>query len=122
MSRATVAIWAGHLKKWILPAFGKRSLEPGSFTPGDIQTWLLTEPRANQTGNHILFSFRRVCHQAQMDGLLGSNPAGLVAVFGRNPDRPDPFTLADFALLFPEVLAVCIAIWGDFKHYAALLK
>ncbi len=120
-SRSTARMRAGHLANWILKDFGSRRLEPGFVTAAEIQQWLVGLKLANQTRNHVLFTWRIVLHQAQMGDRLLSNPAELVPMFGRNPDSPDPFTLPDFALMFPPSMSKCLRIWGDLKHLAAFM-
>jgi len=98
-----------HLEQYILPAFGRRPL--GSLTRPAIETWLLGLPLANQTRNHILYTFRIVLREAVDAGLLAASPLARVEPLGRNTRARDVFTAAELRALFPR--GPLAAVWGS---------
>ena len=66
-----------------------------------IERWLLGLDLANQTKNHMLYTFRIVLREAAADGLIAESPLATTEPFARNPRRRDILTLPGAAQAFP---------------------
>ncbi|MFZ7131968.1 MAG: tyrosine-type recombinase/integrase [Eubacteriales bacterium] len=109
-----------HLTKYILPAFGKRYLR--TITKNEVRNWLITLKIANQTKNHILFSFRIILREAEDEGLVKHNPIEKLQPFGlKSKKERDIFSLNDLKLLFPPLIEDLERIWGNVKNAALFL-
>jgi integrase len=109
-----------HLTKYIIPAFGKRYLR--TITKNKVRNWLVTLSVANQTKNHILFSFRIILREAEDEGLLQFNPIEKLQPFGiKSKVERDIFTVDDLKLLFPLDSTEINRIWGNTKNSALFL-
>ncbi len=109
-----------HLTKYILPAFGKRYLR--IITKNEVRNWLITLKVANQTKNHILFSFRIILREAEDEGLVKYNPIEKLQPFGlKSKKERDIFTLNDLKLLFPPNAEELSHIWGNIKNSTLFL-
>ena len=105
------------LNSYILPAFGHRVL--ADITRPAIERWLLGLQLANQTKNHMLYTFRIVLREAAAEGLLAVSPLETTEPFARNPRRRDILTLSELRKLFPARRPVLVKMWGGLE-YAAL--
>lgn len=69
-----------YVDKYIVPFFGRYAID--SIKPNDVEWWLLAIPErhgvGNKTANCVLGAFRAVFAEAQMQGLIASNPAAVV--------------------------------------------
>ena len=109
-----------HLTKYVLPAFGKRYLR--TITKNEVRNWLMTLPIANQTKNHVMFSFRIVLREAEDEGLIQFNPIENLKPFGvKSKIVRDIFTPEDMRLLFPTDTESLRYIWGTTKNFALFL-
>ena len=71
----------GHLGNHILPQFG--SMQLSEISAYDVEDWLISLPLANQTRNHILYSFRIVMEEAAYQGLIPNNPIKQIRPMGK---------------------------------------
>lgn len=103
-----------HLDTYILPAFGRKVLT--EIQRPAIERWLLGLELANQTKNHILYSFRIVLREAAADGLIGTSPLAETEPFAKNARRRDILTLQELRMLFPAKRADLVKVWGGLEY------
>jgi hypothetical protein len=118
-SRAVADQRRSHLTKYILRHFGHRYLS--SLNKKEIENWLIELPLANQTKNHILYTFRIVFREAVDAGLIDASPIEHSEPMGKDSKVTDVFTLAELKQLFPFERDTLITIWKDRKHAAAFM-
>jgi integrase len=113
-----------NLDLYILPKFGKRKLD--SFNRVEIENWLIDlnnqktkKPLANQTRNHILYTFRIVLREAEREGLIPFNCLQSVEPMSPESKKRDVFTKDELKKLFPDDLQEAERIWGR-KEYVYL--
>jgi integrase len=123
-SESVAAYRRSHLYNYILPKFGERALD--SLNRVEIENWLInlkkkdtSLPLANQTKNHILYTFRIVLREAERERLIPVNCLGTVESLSSKGLTRDVFTKDELHLLFPDDLDKLITIWGR-KEYAYL--
>lgn len=103
-----------HLDTYILPAFGRKVLT--EITRPQIERWLLGLDLANQTKNHLLYTFRIVLREAAADELIAVSPLATTEPFAKNPRRRDILTLQELRKLFPSKRADLVEIWGCLEY------
>lgn len=98
-----------HLEQYILPEFGRQTLDV--LTRPAIERWLLRLPLANQTRNHLLYTLRIVLREAVDAGALAVSPLARVEPLGRDARPRDIFSAAELRALFPQ--GALAAVWGS---------
>ena len=110
----------GHLDQHILPHFGK--VKVADLDQKSIEDWLATLPLANQTRNHILYTFRIVLREAKLAGVVRNSVLADAEPFGAgDAKRRDIFTLAELRVLFPDDDNKLVEIWGEPERAVAFL-
>jgi integrase len=111
-----------HLTNYILPKFGKRSLN--SLNRVEIENWLVSlkgiktqEALSNQTKNHILYAFRIVLRKAEREGIVPYNCISIVESLAVQPKQRDVFSQEELQKLFPSDLEALVRIWFQ-EEYA----
>jgi hypothetical protein len=89
-----------HLDGHILPEFGKKRL--AELTGPAIERWLLRLPLANQTKNHILYTFKIVLREAKRERLIRESPLQESEPLARNAKGRDVLTMEELGKLFPK--------------------
>lgn len=111
-----------HLDNHILPAFKHYYMD--EITRGAVEKWLMGLDLANQTRNHVLFSFRIVLREAEAQGIIGSNPLEKLDPFAVNAKTTrarDTLSMEELRALFPEDREKLLAVWLLPKHAAAFM-
>ncbi|HUV08923.1 MAG TPA: tyrosine-type recombinase/integrase [Spirochaetia bacterium] len=103
-----------HLEKYIFPQFGAIPL--GKLNQNMIEDWLVSLALAGQTKNHILYTFRIVLRQAQIEKIIENNPLEKVDPFAIQARPRDCFTLDELRCLFPPDKEDMTRIWRYPKH------
>ncbi len=98
-----------HLRIYILPKFG--SFELKDINPVEIENWLLQLDLANQTKNHILYTFNIVLKEAKRKKIIESNPIDDIEPLARNFKKRDILTLEELKILFPKSEKNLLKIW-----------
>ena len=107
------------LDSYILPEFGQRVL--AEITRPAIERWLLKLDLANQTKNHMLYTFRIVLREAAADGLIAVSPLATTEPFARNPRHRDILTLQELRKLFPARRSDLLKVWGGLEYSALFM-
>ncbi|MDP9434640.1 MAG: site-specific integrase [Actinomycetota bacterium] len=115
MRPSTQRTYDSHLRTWILPALGGRTL--ASITPTDVRTLVrrLTEQLAPSTARHVHGLLSSVLRAAVEDGYLAENPA---ARTGPRPVRRpvvQPLTIGQVQALVeatPERFRIAVLLGG----------
>jgi integrase len=118
-SEAVANMRRGHLKNYILPRFKDTPLS--SMNALDIEKWLVSITKTNQTKKHILASLRPILRDAERQGLIPFNPAEKVEALPQTAKSRDTFTTQELAKLFPADEAELLKVWGSHKYAAAFL-
>ncbi len=72
-------------------------------------------PLANQTKNHILYSFSIVMWEAKRDGVVSENPLEDVEPMGKDFRATPALTDGELNTLFPVDLAEFERVWPEFQ-------
>lgn len=127
-SKGIAKLRRSSLTQYILPKFGKRTLE--SLNRVEIENWLVSlksittgEPLSNQTKNHILYAFRIVLREAEREGLVPYNCLSIVESLAVQPRARDIFSKKELQKLFPEDREALIDIWRteEYAYYFFIL-
>ncbi len=118
-SEAVARMRRGHLKNYILPRFKDTRLS--SMNALDIEKWLVSIPKSNQTRKHILASLRPILRDAERQGLIPFNPAEKVEALPQNGKARDTFATDELHKLFPPDTDKLVTVWGSHKYAAAFL-
>jgi integrase len=108
-----------HLTKWILPAFGKRTLS--SITPGELRDWIIRLPLSSQSKRHMKYTLNAIFSEAVLAGLIDHNPVRDVPLVKLKARGRDALTYEDLHALFPLKPEELIALWGDAEMAAFML-
>ena len=119
-SEAVARMRRGHLKNYILPRFKDTRLS--SMNALDIEKWLVSIPKSNQTRKHILASLRPILRDAERQGLIPFNPAEKVEALPQNGKARDTFATDELHKLFPPDTDKLVTVWGSHKYAAAFLR
>ena len=99
----------GHVVNYIFPAFGEMLLS--SINRVDVENWLINLPLANQTKNHVLYSFGIILRDAELAGNIPFNPLEKAEPMGKDARPRDVFTVEELRKLFPPGEDDLIQIW-----------
>ncbi len=108
---------SGHLTKYIFPAFGHIPLS--KINRVKIERWLVDLPLANLTKNGILYTFRIIMREAELENLIQTNPLEKIEAMGKTSKARDAFTMEELRTLFPEEKLKLIEIWKTEKYAIA---
>jgi len=100
-----------HLERYIFPVFGDLRLR--EIQKHEIDQWLMDLPLANQTKNHIRYTFKIVLSEAMDNGLIERNPIDSIRAFKNKHEKREILLPADIDKLFPHEQEKLIAIWGS---------
>ncbi len=114
VTRTTAAMRAAHIRNYLMPFFGNKLLS--KINAVQIENWIITIERTNQTRKHILGTLRLILSEAEREGIIPFNPVRKVEPFGRDTKKRDVFTRAELETLFPKTLDGLLAVWGDVKN------
>ena len=103
----------GILVNHILPRFGNRLMS--SITPTEIEDWLLTIDRSNQTLNQILFTMRIIYKEAERQCLIKHNPANKIEQFATDYKQRDILSDSEVEELFPLNFDDFKNLWGNYS-------
>lgn len=110
-----------HLDSYIIPQFGKRTLN--SLNRVEIENWLITlsgkkteKQLSNQSKNHILYTFRIVLREAEREGIIPVNCLTIVESLAVQAERRDVFSKEELQKLFPSDVKALEAIWGTLEY------
>ncbi|MCL2792688.1 MAG: site-specific integrase [Spirochaetaceae bacterium] len=101
------------LKKHILPAFG--DLEIRSIKTFEIDKWLLNKDCANQTKNHILYTFSQVLKEAEYQEIIETNPCKKIDKYVDDHKTKPPLNKDTLEKLFPIERNNFKSVWPDFN-------
>ncbi len=96
-----------NLKKYILPAFGRRY--PAAIAEAEVEDWLRTLSLSGSTKNGILNTYRIVMKELKRSRKVAEVPA--FRRFARRSLRKDPLTRVEVVKLFPDTEAALAAVW-----------
>jgi len=115
----------GQLDNYILPEFGnicfKDILEENcKLNAVDVEKWLSNLPLANQTKNHILYTFKIIMKWAKKKRFIRYNALADTEPASRNDyKKKDILSIEELKILFPADQEALIAVWGS-TFYATL--
>jgi integrase len=102
ISRGYAEICAGYVRKYILPAFGKRPL--ASLKTSEIEQWVLSLGSVNgltsASVNRIYTAFRVIVREALRLGYLERDPTDRVQLLREKPEVKGILTLGEVRTLF----------------------
>ena len=107
-----------YVDDYIVPYFGK--VQVGDLSANDVEWWLLTIPERHgvgaKTANSVLGALRAVLAEAQLQGLITSNPAASVKPLSKNlgSKRRGCFTVEQVKDIFKDK-------WNNLAYSACML-
>jgi len=110
------AMRRAHILNYLIPQFGNIKLS--DLNPVKIENWLVSLPLANQTKNHILYTFSIILKEANREGLIKRNPLSMVEPMGKEYQSRDILTLEELDILFPENFLQFQDRWPNYKYGA----
>ncbi len=116
-SHAVADCRRGHLVNYVIPEFGDKLLS--NINRVEVENWLIDLPLANQTKNHILYSFGIILRDAELAGHIEANPLEKAEPMGKDARPRDVFTMAELGVLFPREAEELLKIW-EYTRNAAL--
>jgi hypothetical protein len=96
-SEAMTKTRRGHLVNYLIPSFGTYKLS--DIKRITVENWLVNLPLANQTKNQILYTFRILLSEAEMEELIPRNPLDKVEALGDTSKTRDVFTIDEYKML-----------------------
>ena len=102
-----------NMKKYILPAFGARSIS--RIQSHEVDDWILSLELANSTKNSMLDTFRLVLKEAARRKIIERNPIDDIERMADRYVPTDVFTLEELKKLFPRDSSELLRIWGHLK-------
>lgn len=111
------------LENWILPAHGNFLLT--AINDVLIEDFILDIPRADDTKNKILMTYRLVLDAARREGYVSENFAERVKMLNcTDAKKREPFTDKELSTMFPDNIENLIKIWHGLQWagYFLILK
>ena len=97
------------LVNYIIPEYGYKFLV--DLNRVEIENWLIALELTGSTKNQLLYTFRTILKDAEMQNIITNNPLEKIEPMATNPKTRDVFTLQELKVLFPEDQTELIYIW-----------
>lgn len=108
------------LRNYILPRFGSFLID--AISDVAIEDWIIMIPGvSDNTKNKILYTFRRVLHEAKRRGYVKENAAKEVQAISEDHKVRAPFTPDEIKILFPKEDICLYSVWHSWKWAAYFL-
>lgn len=101
------------LKNYILPKWGHMFLN--DLNKIEIEDWIIGLKLTGSTKNQLLYTFKTVLKNAELQNVINNNPLGKIERMAMNSKIRDVFTLQELKVLFPEDETEVIYIWKHLK-------